>query len=79
MDAGADEQSAASEADLSREGAMEEPIVALPSVVIVGAGFGGLRVARGAPGVAHWLPQSDAGAGKLGLELLYLRSCGTSH
>ncbi|MCH7998578.1 MAG: NAD(P)/FAD-dependent oxidoreductase [Chloroflexi bacterium] len=26
---------------------MEEPVVALPSVVIVGAGFGGLRVARG--------------------------------
>ena len=26
---------------------MEEPVVALPSAVIVGAGFGGLRVARG--------------------------------
>ena len=35
--AGADEQSSASEVDVSWEGAMEEPVVALPSVVIVAA------------------------------------------
>src|SRR3989304_2539217 len=44
---------------------------------------GGLGVfvtlANSAPGMAHWLPQPDAGAGKLGLELPDLRSWGPSH
>ena len=34
---------------------------------------------NGALGVAHRLPQPNAGASKLGLELPYLRSCGASH
>src|SRR5439155_24264428 len=40
-------QSSAFTGGSSREGAMEEPTGARPSVVIVGAGFAGLRLARG--------------------------------
>src|SRR6266496_2024213 len=45
--AAADKQSSAFTGGSSREVAMEEPIGARPSVVIVGAGFAGLRLARG--------------------------------
>src|SRR2546425_3710962 len=45
--AAADKQSSAFTGGSSREGAMEEPTGARPSVVIVGAGFAGLRLARG--------------------------------
>ncbi len=34
---------------------MEEPVGARPSVVMVGAGFGGLRVARGLSRAPVWL------------------------